>query len=288
MGLTVTSLCIALVVGTAALLAACGGSDTGELQRVEQEPRPPEQASKPTVVDQPLQGSGSLRDCGAYGGSLVICHPDLLRRTWENRDYDQPWTSVTVETPTHETRLGSMPGLVQGLPSQGAFFPGDEIRVSGTAPVGTTLFVAAGARLDDGQHYLAGQALFKSIGLENGGEAVVTIGLADETLEFRLSRPDGTTVGPDVVYRPVVPELNSEEAEIELRRALVAMQAYGEAHSGDYGRVTIGALRRIDPSLDPAVAVSASRPSDYCVEVTTSKESIHYRLSDNRIAAGPC
>jgi len=102
---------------------------------------------------------------------------------------------ITVEG--RGVRVGGNPAVTQALQSDGngaAIAPGNTITLRGTVARDSVLYFRAAHTTPE--LYAVGDALFTGLGLESGGTAKVTIGIADGHLRYRLHRPDGTEAAP--------------------------------------------------------------------------------------------
>jgi hypothetical protein len=163
----------------------------------------------PGTVDKPFRNNaiGPMSACGAWGGALLICNQAQLEQTIDQHRQKEPW--LEASSTNSEADFRAIPGMLQGLVGRNYFSPGDEIWVSGTAQEGTTLIIVARSSNKTGTQPDYKQAYFAELGLEHGGQLHLRIQLDSDEITFRLTRPDGTTVEPDLIYDPEIPALGN-------------------------------------------------------------------------------
>jgi len=130
----------------------------------------------------------------------IVCNEHELRASWDQHRSTQRWKGVTFATPQSQGRIGTTPGLAQILLKNGwPFEPGGKLFITGRLPKGTMLVVNGRDRSHGWRHWWVGQALFRELGLEQGGRAVLTVSLESDGLVYTLSGPKGTR-DPDVIW----------------------------------------------------------------------------------------
>ena len=176
----------------AAAASGCGGAaDASSAGR-------PRTSSQPFSAPSPISPRYCLNWLGTAGA--IVCNEHELRVSWERHRTTQRWKGVTFATPQSHGRIGTTPGLAQILLENGwPFEPGGKLIIAGRLPRGTILVVNGRDRSHGHRHPWVGQALFRELGLEQGGRAVLEISADSDSLVYTLSGPRGIR-GPDVIW----------------------------------------------------------------------------------------
>jgi hypothetical protein len=302
---------LARLLAAALVLAAsaCGGA-TPSVTMGSQGPASttgPAHATEPVLSETPLRANGSSAPfkCSGWGGALVICNPALLREAWKDHRFDEPWT-LTVETTNPTARIGEAPGLVQAIVSRSVFDVGDTIQIRGEAPPGTSLYLVAGPRSQsEGERFAQTEALFNELGLEQGGEAHVTIALRDGQLDFVLTHADGSASRADLLHRMTTAELAGEadappaahgtasegaakQAQVALRSTIPSIEAYFSDNSTYVGATAQLLRETYDRSVPDSVTIKSAAAASYCMEATVEDEVWSVQGPGGAIREGAC
>jgi hypothetical protein len=60
------------------------------------------------------------------------------------------------------------------------------------------------------------------------------------------------------------------------------------AQTGTLAGLSVDALRAVDPTVDPALVVAWSTPTDYCIQASQGPQSAHLQAARRTPEPGPC
>ena len=109
------------------------------------------------------------------GGLVAVCDPVLLQRAWENHTLNQR-RDLDVRIAGRKVRVASTPGLTQVMPDDGigSVLVPAKVTLDGKTSDGSYLYISA--RSDKPDHVASGEALFRHLGLDQGGSATIDVG----------------------------------------------------------------------------------------------------------------
>lgn len=174
-------------------LGGCGGVSTNSKSQGS--------GYNPPARQEPvLPNSLNLHGCSSttMGGEQLVslCDPRLLKQAWDNGTLDERG-DLEVRISGRKLRVASTPGLTQVLPDDGigALLVPAKVTLEGRASDGSYLHISA--RSEQPDHVAFGEALFRHLGLADGGVATLDVKLDKAgAVTFVLRRPDGSTLAP--------------------------------------------------------------------------------------------
>jgi hypothetical protein len=213
------------------VLPGCGNTTTPSgAQASGYRPPPREQRVLPDSLN--IHGCSSTT---MAGGLVAVCDPVLLQRAWENHTLNQR-RDLDVRIAGRKVRVASTPGLTQVIPDDGigSLLVPAKVTLDGKTSDGSYLYISA--RSDKPDHVASGEALFRHLGLDQGGSATIDVGLdAHGAVRFTLRRPDGSTLAPlrfshlegpgPAVTLPPLPDHYADTPEQGIRTYVAALNA---------------------------------------------------------------
>jgi hypothetical protein len=169
------------------------------------------------------------------GGTLLaVCDPILLAKAWQNHTLTQRGT-LRVAIAGRKVRVASNSGLTQVIPADGigSLLVPATVTLTGKASDGSYLYISA--RSHTPEHVAWGEALFRHLGLANGGTTTIGVKLDGGGVVFAVRRPDGRILaslrrshfegpGPHLPL-PALPEHYGDTPEQAIRTYVAAINA---------------------------------------------------------------